>query len=246
MDSEPSSRVKPRSLKLGFFNACGVREQRDEIATFLRDHNLDIFLVQESFLKPSHRDPKIANYKLVRNDRPLRGGGGTLIYYKRSLYCMPIDPPPLSHFEVSVCRIGMTGHQSITLVSAYIPPNASASERIRPDLETLLGLSSSVIIAGDLNAKHISWNSHSNNPRGRSLELLSSHLNFDVIAPMNPTHFPRNPDHRPDVLDIALLKNVNLGLRSLEAIQELDSDHRPVVLHLCPRIGPPNPGQRPH
>ena len=87
------SRIKPKALSIAFFNANGLRDQRDEVHDFLSAHQIDIMLVQETFLKPSIRDPKIAGYSLVRNDRLTSAKGGTLIYYKRSLHCIPIDPP---------------------------------------------------------------------------------------------------------------------------------------------------------
>lgn len=244
MDLKTKCRLKPRSLKVGYFNANGISNQRDEIATFIRDYQLDVFLVQETFLKPAQRNPRLANYELVRNDRTRSAKGGTLIYYKRSLHCIPIDTPTLAHIEASICRIGMTGHSPITLVSAYIPPGNGALT-IQPDFEALFALSDSVLIAGDFNAKHESWNSHSRNARGRNLEFLSSALNFDIVAPLQPTHYPQIIDHRPDVLDIALLKNVNLRIRSLEAFDELNSDHRPVILDLVSRVAPSDPGQPP-
>lgn len=246
MNNRISSRLKPRSLKIGFFNADGLLKQKEEIGAFLRDHQLDVLLIQETFLKPHHRDPRIANYQLVRNDRTHAPKGGTVIYYKRSLHCVPIDTPNLAHIEASVCRIGMTGHSSITLVSAYISCQAPSATPIQTDIQTLLALSDSVLIAGDLNAKHVAWCSHSCNPRGNALYHLSSVHHFDIIAPMTPTRFPYTlGDQRPDVLDIALLKNVNLRIRSIEALDELQSDHRPVILDLISRVGPSDPGQPP-
>lgn len=121
--------IKPKSLKLGFFNANGITHQRDEIAKFLRDHQLDILLIQESFLKPHQRNPNIANYRLVRNDRTRCHKGGTLIYYRKALYCTPVDPPePHSLLEYSACQLGMTGHSSITIISAYFPPSNTSDD----------------------------------------------------------------------------------------------------------------------
>lgn len=240
MDIRPTNgRVKPRSLRVGSFNANGLRKQRDEVFTFLCDHQLDVLLVQETFLKPGIKDPRIANYNIVRNDRLPSALGGTLIYYKKSLYCSPMDPPSgLQHIEVSVCRLGLTGHQPVVLVSAYLgPPNSGPRALCSSDLELLLNLGGAVIIAGDLNAKSPAWCSLTTNPRGRLLESLSQTLHFDIVAPMLPTHFPANVDHRPDVLDIALLKNINLGLCSIEVHHELASDHRPVVIELGSRLG---------
>ncbi|KAJ8737082.1 hypothetical protein PYW07_000353 [Mythimna separata] len=213
---------------------------------------LDLLLIQETLLKPHRKDPKIANYRIVRNDRTRCHGGGTLIYFRKELYCVPIIPPaPVSLLEFSACRVGMTGHQPITVISAYYPPPSSSSHiadesiAITSDLTALFGLSDSVILAGDLNAKHPAWNSNITNPRGRVLYNLGVSLNFDIIAPMSHTHFPHDPNHSPDVLDVALLKNVNLRLQSIEAIHELNSDHRPVVMHLGSRSGNLDPGQPP-
>ena len=245
-----TSKIKPHSLRLGYYNANGILGQRDEISAFLQSHKIDILLVQETFLKPRVRGPNIANYKLIRNDRITRHKGGTLIYYKRSLHCVEITPPDLSCIEASICRLAMSQHQSITLVSAYCPPTSSSFQSYDPilftnDLRALLGLSDSVIIAGDLNAKHPAWNSNTTSPRGRLLFNQCESLNFDVIAPMHPTHFPNIVDHLPDVLDVALLKNVNFRLHSIEVLHELTSDHRPVLVELASRSGPLDPDRPP-
>ncbi|CAB3230818.1 unnamed protein product [Arctia plantaginis] len=116
--------------------------------------------------------------------------------------------------------------------------NAGAKTLLESDLRALLDLSNSVIIAGDLNAKNTLWNCHITSSRGRTLESLSRTLNFDIITPLEPTHFPTNVSHRPDILDVALLKNTNLRLCSIEVHHELTSDHRPVVIEIAPRLGP--------
>ncbi|GBP83429.1 hypothetical protein EVAR_60358_1 [Eumeta japonica] len=43
--------------------------------------------------------------------------------------------------------------------------------------------------------------------------------------------------HRPDIFDIALVKRVALRLGGIETVQRLNSDHRPVLLKLCPLTG---------
>lgn len=231
MANTPSTRVKPRSLTVAFFNAFGLKRQRDEVAVFLRDHLVDILLVQETLLKSSTRRLNIANYNTIRDDRPTTHGGGTAIYYKRSLHCMPIDTPQLESAEASVCRLAMTGHQPITIASFYHSPNRVLVES---DLKALLDLDSAVIVAGDFNSKHQQWNARSTSQNGIRLDTYADKYNFDVIAPMAPTHYPHNTDHTPDVLDIAILKNVTLQFRSIEVVHELNSDHRPVLLNLGP------------
>ncbi|TLO72043.1 hypothetical protein FEG37_18420, partial [Acinetobacter baumannii] len=151
------------------------------------------------------------------------------MYYRRALHCVPLDPPALANIEASVCRISLTGHAPIVIASVYLPPDKIV---LSSDIEALLGMGSSVILAGDLNCKHIRWNSHTTTPNGRRLDALVDDLAFDIVAPLTPTHYPLNIAHRPDILDIALLKNVTLRLHSIEVVSELDSDHRPVVMKL--------------
>ncbi|KAJ2952535.1 hypothetical protein O0L34_g6854 [Tuta absoluta] len=190
------------------------------------------------------RTPRIAQYNTVRNDRVSGSKGGTLIHYRRALHCSPIETPPLCYMEASACRLSMTGHQPITIVSVYLSPsnNRETKPLLKSELESLFNLGDSVIIAGDLNAKHMSWNCIANNPRGNLLFEWQDELSFDLVAPTEVTHYPHTVTHRPDILDIALLKNVNLRLSSIEVRHELcDSDHRPVLLKLDPRTDIPGP-----
>ncbi|GBP55971.1 Probable RNA-directed DNA polymerase from transposon BS [Eumeta japonica] len=64
---------------------------------------------------------------------------------------------------------------------------------------------------------------------------------FFVIAPPTQTYFPNNVRNRPDILDIALMRRVALNVRCIETLQNLNSDHRPVLL----KIGPPDGEQPP-
>ncbi|GBP98120.1 Probable RNA-directed DNA polymerase from transposon X-element [Eumeta japonica] len=73
-----------------------------------------------------------------------------------------------------------------------------------------------------------------NNTNGRIFADLRDTLEFDVIAPLNPTHFPDKDGDRPDILDIALMKNVNLKLGCIDSLQRLSSDHHPVLMRLGP------------
>ncbi|CAH2093465.1 unnamed protein product [Euphydryas editha] len=188
-------------------------------------------LVQETFLKPSNRNPNIPNYRLIRNDRAGARRGGTAIYYKRSLHCVPLDTPPLEGVDASMCQVSLTGHQPITIASVYLSPKKPL---IESDVMSLLAMSNSVILAGYLNAKHPHWNSRVSNRHGVQLDLMTSlpSLGFDIIAPPTPTRFPNRTNDSADVLDIAILKGVTLVLRSIETLPELDSDHRPVLIQL--------------
>lgn len=236
MDIHQKGRLKPRSLTVATFNANGLMSQLTQVREFVKDHQLDIFVVQETFLKPSMRDPKIANYNIIRNDRLDAPLGGTAIYYRRSLHCVPLDPPPLTNIEASVCHLSLTGHPPLIIVSTYLSPTKSL---LKSDIQSLLSLGNSVLLTGDLNSKHPRWNSRVANQRGHDLNRLTDRngahfMDFEVIAPLRPTRYPTADGHRPDVLDIAILKGVALQVRSIESLSELASDHRPVLIQLGP------------
>lgn len=229
------ARVKPRSLNIGYFNANGLNTQMGLVRDFVTNRQLDLFLVQETFLRNCNRDPKIANYRTIRNDRD-GAKGGTVIFYRKTLHVIPLDPPPtLTNIEVSVCKVHMTGHPPTIIASAYLSPSKSL---LRSDLQTLLDMGDSVIIAGDLNCKSTRWNCNSTNRGGIELENIYdlTTSRFEIIAPLTPTRF--GPRGRPSILDIAILQGVSLRLRSIEVIPELDSDHRPVIVKLGPDCPP--------
>lgn len=241
MDNTPGRR-KPRSLRLAFFNADGLRTQRDLVSQFLKDHLIDILLVQETFLKPHHRNPNIVNFKLLRNDRLNEDKGGTAIYYRRTLHVTQIATPPLHNMEATVCRLGLTGHPSVTIASCYQRLTYKDVHRKleESDLTSLLNLGDSVILAGDFNSKHQQWNCRATNPNGNILAAINNRLDFDIIAPTTPTHFPKaTPDSEGDILDFMILKNVKLPLRGIVVHKELISDHRPVISILGDLDPPP-------
>jgi hypothetical protein len=66
-------------------------------------------------------------------------------------------------------------------------------------------------LAGDLNAKHPSWNSAVSNPSGEKLLQLFGASDFKISAPQCPIHY--SPSGNGDVLDIVVCKNIRLSYR---------------------------------
>ncbi|GBP96121.1 hypothetical protein EVAR_8584_1 [Eumeta japonica] len=70
------------------------------------------------------------------------------------------------------------------------------------------------------------------NASGRTLTTLAEDRKFAIVAPLTLTHLPANLCHKPEMLDLAILKGVVLNLSSTEALHCLGSDHLPVLLKL--------------
>ncbi|GBP32093.1 RNA-directed DNA polymerase from mobile element jockey [Eumeta japonica] len=203
----------------------------------MSDYGIDIALIQETFLKPNRpRACTIAGYVQLRTDRTHASRGGTALYYSRSLHCCPIDIPPLINMEATGCRLAMTGHRTLIIVSVYLP---SPKPLHRRDLKALLALGDAVILFGDFNCKNPRWGCPVLDYNGDKLDRLQDRLDFEIIAPPTATHFPHNVTHRPSTIDIALTKGVALNLNQIETLHKLTSDHRPVLL----KMGPPDGGR---
>ncbi|KAL1138444.1 hypothetical protein AAG570_008508 [Ranatra chinensis] len=114
------------------------------------------------------------------------------------------------------------------------PTQQSGRRRVSArDLDLLLTSDNRVIIAGDLNSKSEMWGCRKTNTTGRILYQHSLDNDYVILAPRTPTHLSNGG--LSDILDIALIKGINLNA-TLEVVNDLNSDHLPVVMNLEGRV----------
>ena len=214
-----------RHIKIIYFNANGLNRQKQAFQKFIEDHQIDVALINETFLKP-HITFRLANYNVIRNDRLDQQNGGTAIVIKRSIPFTEIDRIVLNSIEVTGINL-YTTDSPIALFSCYKSPPVTL---LKADLELLKRNHKRIVLAGDLNAKNKLWNSRVFNRSGRRLEAFADELNLHVIAPTTPTFYPYNGSE-PDVLDTCVYANVQI-LNHPVSICDLDSDHVPVFFEL--------------
>lgn len=95
-----------------------------------------------------------------------------------------------------------TRYDHIRISAVYKRP----LDQLNPnDLDILTNGCDWFIVAGDLNAKPSLLNSRMVNPAGHVFYHHVQQVNYAVLAPNTPTHFPSHSEHRPDVLDVALI-----------------------------------------
>jgi len=142
--------------------------------------------------------------------------------------------PNLTGLEATAVYLCLQNHSRLLFVSVYLPPSSAI---IPTDLDQICSQNDSVVLVGDLNSKHVSWNNASVNRSGRT--LLSYCINKDITLyyPDQPTHFPYISD--PSVLDIALSKRCPIS--KPQTVPALSSDHNPIVfkIHLHPTTSKP-------
>jgi hypothetical protein len=137
---------------------------------------------------------------------------------------MHVDLPPLVSVEATGVCIPI-GNQEILLAAVYKFPGCNWNDA---DINELLSFRHKCILAGELNAKHTSWNSAVSNPSGHKLLQLFDRSDFEISAPRYPT--PYSPMGNGDVLDIVVHKNIRLSDVIVSDI--LDSDHLPIMFHI--------------
>lgn len=109
------------------------------------------------------------------------------------------------------------------MVAVYNQPR---NNFVADDLHRLTRLGNKVLIIGDLNARHQTWNNHINNNNGRTLYNFSLNNNLIIQHTTQPTHFPGN-GMTPTYIDLILNKNVT-NITDPLSIPELSSDHNPI------------------
>ncbi|KAK9869117.1 hypothetical protein WA026_002875 [Henosepilachna vigintioctopunctata] len=221
----PRQTYRPKSLHVAFWNANGLREKRAELQKFAARNEIDVILVNETHLRAADTE-KIRNFVSYRNDRQDRRGGGTAIYVKSHLDHHVALTGDLVNMEATTVEINTASIRTLRLVSVYNPPNRRLLES---DLDTIFSNNIATIAAGDLNAKHQSWNSRRANPSGNILRAFTDDRDLVVAGPPEPTH--HSIQGLGDVLDIAILKEVTLPYR-ITSVSDLTSDHNPVLLFL--------------
>lgn len=214
-----------RNLTAAIWNAEGIKGKKTEIEHFISQYNVDILLANETHLRGGERF-RLRNMVSYRTDRQLQQGGGTAIFLRRSFIHHQEVIPPLTDMEATAVTIS-TSMGQITFVATYLRPGNNLT---RADLAAVLNLTDVILVGGDLNAKHPLWHSRRTNPRGNVLLGLADDLHFEVHAPTEPTYIPFNRRHQPDVLDVVLTKNLPATFE-LQVINDLGSDHQPVLIH---------------
>ena len=144
------------------------------------------------------------------------------LYVKNSLPCIEIPINNVNSLEVHAIKL----ENYLIIVALYAPPK---SEILKTDLQQILNLGNKVIAAGDLNAKHLSWNCYYSNKNGNTIFDYIERNPLILEYPNSFTLYPHNLKARPSIVDLAIFKNIT-NQHTIEALHELNSDHKPVLM----------------
>jgi hypothetical protein len=142
--------------------------------------------------------------------------------------------------EATAIQVTVAG-KPVKILAAYLSPSRPL---IRADLSACFGGVMPVLMAGDLNAKHVDWNSRLTTRRGELLRDYADGNSCLIFGPDTPTTNPYNPLDTPDVLDAVITKNLTSPVY-LTWCSALSSDHLPVLIDTTCRSSFQHPPDRP-
>ncbi|GFU46373.1 putative RNA-directed DNA polymerase from transposon X-element, partial [Nephila pilipes] len=209
-----------QQLRILSWNCNSIQHKFLEFQDFIKKIEQDIIALQETKLKPAST-LHLPNFTTHRTDRTTHAGGGTALLVRNSLphHATPLQTTKIEGTAVTLERRNKT---SITIVSAYKSP---LKPILRSELNNLFANRRDVLVLGDLNAKHHTWNPNGENTQGKRIFDYTISKNLKISAPTQPTKLSQY--FKSSIIDICISKGVE-GIQA-ESIPALSSDHNPVL-----------------
>ena len=131
----------------------------------------------------------------------------------------------LGAFETDLLAVIIETRQgSVTIATDYIPPNTPFLQYI--DYLSLLNRQDTVVILGDLNARHGILGHHNENPVGRNIRTLIDMDKCRHVGPDFPTLLRYNSTTSPDIVQRNNRAFQNIDIRPVPLTP---SDHIPMI-----------------
>ena len=140
-------------MRLACWNADGIRDKKLELDHFLGQNGIDVCVLIETHLR-SGDIFRLANYVCHCNDR-LTEEGGTAILFRRGIDHHAAPVQSLQYLEVTAIQV-MLANIAVKILAVYLSPSRPL---IASELFACFSGGLPVLMASDLNAKHVEWNS---------------------------------------------------------------------------------------
>jgi exonuclease III len=216
-------------LKVGFWNARSLKNKTTMVTDYMKEHDIDIYLLAESWLKEED-EVEIGElqgnlYRYIDVPRVGRQGGGVACLFKKHLKVSKTLTTKKNTFEYMEAILNLNGKQTI-FVTVYRPEPSGRNPYIISDFFDELtrlqayyhSLKSEVIIVGDFNF-HMN---KSSNPNAKKL--------LDILEMFNLKQHIKSSTHESgNTLDL-LITDANTLIN--HTVDEQNSDHNNILFEL--------------
>jgi hypothetical protein len=228
-NSSQNAKLDSKILSCMYFNARSIMNKLDEVELAIRDENLDIVMITETWLLDSilTSEINIDGYTVFRKDRNdvnKTRGGGVIVYVKNEYNVLEREDLYEQLFPESIfCLLIFNGVKTLLGV-CYRPPDS-----LKVNDEALYSLISrvsreNVIIVGDFNFAELKWDVVDNLPDGHPFItcLQDNFLEQLVDEPTRGANF----------LDLILCSDINLVKNVMVGKPFVTSDHQSIRFNL--------------
>lgn len=188
-------------LNIAQFNVQSLQSKTALLKTFLSEQNIDICLLNETWLKSTSIIPNFTPYNLIhKNSVNEHNGVGILI--KQNIKYSIVNTTFHDSIQ-NICISVETSMGTLHILCVYCPPNSSrfATNKMR---KVLLEISKPCLIMGDFNAHHILFGCQTNNNRGNSLYTLIDDFDMCILNEGEATTV-QYPNRNASAIDLALV-----------------------------------------
>ena len=120
-----STSFNSSKLKLAHINIRSCRNKEVEISLFLKENDIDILILNETWLKHNFK-LDIPNYTITRKDRPSRQRGGVAILVRNDIKFDIVDTCSNINTDNNAITIHLKNTEDETTISIiYIQPASS-------------------------------------------------------------------------------------------------------------------------
>lgn len=204
------------------WNANGILNKMQELRTYLSNNKIDIMFVSEIKLKPKI-ELTVRGYDVHVHRRPNSNHGGIAVFIKQGVPYIK-----LPKIQCSIENIGITLQNGDAIVGVYNRPQNNYTENC---LDAIITRNNKIILIGDLNSTHETWNCNRRNANGNTLrDYLDEQNDCTLHHTTTPTHYPLN-NMTPSTIDLMISKNIT-DTTSLETHPALCSDHNPISFYM--------------
>ncbi len=228
--------TRNNDFRIGIWNAQSVRSKENQIKQYILDHDLDIFIILESWLNedelPSTRDvlPSIDSYKLhqlPRPDRKKSSGGGMLCIYKENIEISKLPTIKMKLLEIMDLKLE-SKDRTIRIVSVYRPPRSEKRKYpitdFYEDMEKLVShyktMKDEVIFCGD-------YNVHVNKPEESETRRFNSIIESVDLR----QHVTGKTHDKGNTVDLVLSDHDSATIKKC-VVDDFMSDHAVILIDL--------------
>lgn len=164
--------MDPNKLKFQLINTRSLIQdtRKKELQDLIYKHNTDIVLINETALKPRNYFG-INKYNLIRNDRLIERGGGTMILFRDTFQHSQFFINKQFHsFEFSAMILKCINNIKIVIITIYKSRHLLNTTELNESLSAAKNISHLIVMAGDYNSHNVKWGCKSTNSEGRKLE----------------------------------------------------------------------------